>query len=907
MSAVNRSSLLRRVAVFIVVFSSIVARGQDILQHQLDGTEQGKSLAVFFEELEKSSKVRVYFITEWIEPISFQRSYAGMTLEDALSDLMNGTDLSFIAMYPDALVIIKDPTQALLRKRAIEEAVKQNQRVDTYRFGDRGKARKGRLIISGQVTGSRSLDPIPRVNIQVSDTERGTTTDESGKYVLSLEPGVHVLTFSSIEYETKVIDLLAYEDGVIDFIMEESGVMLDEVVIHGNFGREVTTGKVGLTRLSMVEVKRAPALLGEVDLVKQVQTLPGVTTAGEAAAGFNVRGGSVDQNLILYDDMPSFNSSHVLGFFSAFNSEAIKDVSFYKGGVPAEYGGRTSSVLDIRSRDGDFRKWNGNVGIGLATSNFMINGPIKKDTTSVAVSFRTTYSDWLVRSIETEYADLSKSSVSFYDATMKLTHLFNSRTRLSVTGYSSNDAMRLVGDSTYQWNNLQFSAKLSHQFTEKLNSEFVAGVGSYGYSVENPDYLTASKLSFRINTILAKAAFNYPLDRHNLNFGLQMLHYRFSPGTLTPGSPASNAESITLEKQYSIENSLYVGDELTVNDRILIEGGIRLPVFISLGPATVKLYDPQSPLEVSNVSDSLNFGTAQPIETYVGIEPRLSFRWKATESSSIKFGYNRMYQYLNLVTNTTAVTPVDIWLPSGYYIKPQRADQVSIGYFTDLRSGKYAVSVEAFYKALDNIVDFKDGAKLVLNPQIETDLLQGKGTAYGVEMSITKNTGRLTGNVNYTYSRSFRQVAGPTSSESVNSGNQYPSNFDQPHIANLAWKYSLSRRLFFTGNFTYHTGRPVSIPLSAFQFENNTIAYFSGRNQHRIPDYHRLDLALIIEGHKKRKKKGEGSWVISVYNVYGRNNPYTVFFKSSGAGIPQPYQLSIIGSPLPSISYNYRF
>jgi hypothetical protein len=811
-------------------------------------------------------------------------------------------------MYPHAVVLIKDPTQPLLRRNAIEIATRQQKKIEQRTFGDPKKLQKRKVTIKGLVIDAKTREPMVHTNIEVKDTiQYGTTTDENGRYSLSLSPGVHVLSFSFIDHEDKIIDLAAYADGELNIVMEEMPILLDEVVIQYQAARELTTTRIGQTQLTMKEIKRAPAMLGEADLIKQVQSLPGVTTVGEAASGFNVRGGSVDQNLILYDGMPVFNSSHAFGFLSAFNSEAIRDVSFYRGGIPAEYGGRVSSVLDIHSKDGDFRKWNGNAGIGMITSNVMINGPLRSEKTSLAASFRSTYSNWLIHNIKTNYTDLSKSSVFFYDGSLKLTHLYNQKTKLSVTGYSSHDSFRLIGDTTYQWNNQLLSARLDHQFLSGLNSEFIAGVSSYGYNVQNSDYRTASQLSYRITSTILKAGFNYQRDAHKLNFGWQFTHYQFSPGSLKPKSPESNARDFSLDKQHSIENAFYATDEWPLTDKITAEAGVRLPLFISFGPASINRYKPNEPRDISTVTDTLNFKTLQPIKTYLGVEPRLSFRWMVRPDASIKLGYNRVYQYLQLVTNTTAITPVDIWQPSGYYFKPQRADQVSLGYFKEFKEKKYGASVEGFYKAVKNILDFKDGAQLILNQHLETELLQGKGKSYGVETSFSKNNGKLTGSLNYTYSRSFRTIAGPTSVESINGGKQYPASFDQPHIVNFVWRYNLSRRHFFTGNFTYHTGRPVTIPLSEFQFENTHVAYFSGRNQYRIPDYHRLDLALVIEGNHRRKKKTEGTWVFSVYNVYGRKNPYTVFFRSSGNGIPRPYQLSIVGTVLPSISYNIRF
>lgn len=893
-------------AVFLLV-SFLSATSQDLLSIKLDGSETGKPLAEVLKEIEKKDTVRFYFLPDWLDPFTFSEPTENVTLGEALNDFVQGTDLSFFLMDVHTLVFIKDPTQMLNRKYAIENAVRRNRKIEPYVMG-KPENQQSRVTISGRVTDTQTGEPLIRVTIRVNESQQVVTTDNTGGFSVTFPAGAYVLTFGFVNYDTKVIDLVAYEDGTVDIQLTESGRMLQEVVVVDQYAREVATRRIGETQLVMSDIKRAPSLLGVADLIKQVQSLPGVTTVGEAALGFNVRGGSVDQNLILYDGMPAFNSAHVFGFFSAFNPDAIRDVTFYKGGVPAEFGGRASSVLNIQSKDADYNKWNGNAGIGLVAANFMINGPIQKEKTSIAASFRSSYSDWLVHAVRTDYADLSNSSVFFYDGTLKLTHLFNDRTKLSLTGYSSQDRYQLVGDSTYNWNNFQVSGKVNHQFSNSLSSELVAGVSKYGYSVENEDYLTASKLSYQIISSVLKAGFNYYKNpNHKWNFGWQFTHYNFSPGMLEPTSPVSNARYISFDQQYSIENAFYVADEITLGDNLFVEGGLRLPMFTSLGPATVNIYDENLPREAETITDSVRYGRGEIIKTYVGIEPRLSFRWMVRPSASVKLGYNRMYQYLHLVTNTTAVTPVDIWQPSGYYVKPQRADQISIGYFADSKDKEYAFSVELFYKWMKNILDFKDGAQLILNNHLETDLLQGKGMSYGVENSFTKNTGRFTFSLNYTYARSFRVIDGPAPTEKINQGEKYPSNYDQPHIANLSWKYNLARRVFFTGSFTYHTGRPVTIPLSAFAWENTSVAYFSKRNQYRIPDYHRLDLALVIEGSNKREKRWTGTWVFSIYNVYGRTNPYTVFFKNAANNIPVPYQLSIIGTVFPSISYNIKF
>lgn len=898
--------VFRGVKLVLIIFLFTHGLSAQVLKAPISNDYSGKPLIELLRELETTQPVRFYFLPEWLAPFKVANVESGKTLEDVIIATLADSNVTFIALYPNSITFIKNPEYAWSRNKVLTEALTENKKISKRIIGDPAQNRLATVIITGQVTTDKTLEPLPGVLVRVGETQ-GVVTDADGRYQMQLVPGMHALSFSYLEYQPQIIDLEIYSEGRLDIVLEKSARMLDEIVVTDKSTQEVTTSGIGQIQFTMKELKRAPALMGEADIIKQIQTLPGVTTVGEAATGFNVRGGSVDQNLILYDDMPVFNGSHAFGFLSSFNSESVRDVSFYRGGIPAQFGGRNSSVMDIHSLDGSYEKWAGSASIGIVTSQVMAHGPLSKNKTSIAGSFRTTYSDWLVNSIRTDYIDLRNSSVRFYDGSLKLNHKFSDRSILSVSGYSSQDEFSLSPDTTYRWSNFLVTSRLNYQVSEKVNSEFQVGVGQYGYQVYNNEPPTASRLAFKLNMLRLSSDFTYQYNQHSLQAGWQMYLYQLSPGTLRPESNQSNALDYALDKQFTIENAFYASDTWNLTSQLFMEAGLRIPIFTAHGPEDVYKYETDQPREVYTVTDTIQYKPGSIIKAYAALEPRVSLRWQRSEKSSFKFGYHRINQFLHLVTNSAAVTPVDIWQPSGYYFKPQRADQFSIGYYRDMKERKYNFFVEGFYKYLTNILDFKDGAQLVLNPQLETALLQGRGYAYGVETYLSKNTGKLTGSINYTYSRSWRMFSGPSDLESINQGNKYPSNFDQPHIANVSWKYSLSRRHFFTGTFTFHTGRPVTIPTSTFEFEGNTVAYFSPRNQYRIPDYHRLDLALVLEGNHKRTQRVKGTWVFSVYNVYARKNPYTVFYKSTGNGVPIPYQLSIIGTAFPSISYTLRF
>ena len=573
-----------RILTIILLFATTSIYGQNILDYKFNGSEQGKDLLTVLEEISETENASFYTIDNWISNIQIDRSYSAQSLRVVLDQLFEGTEIDYISMYPRAVVIIKDPTKDKKRRESLVTALLEGKQVDTYKIGDSAPKIPIDVRLEGQVIDWTTGEPMSFTTVQLNDSLDVLTSDEEGRFVLELKSGAYVLSFNYVGYQDKVIDLLAYESGPLFVELEKETTELAEVVVEAERTEDLTNSKISRATLSVRDIKRAPSFLGEADLVKQVQTLPGVTTVGEAATGFNVRGGSVDQNLILYDGMPVFNSSHVFGFLISFNPEAVEDISFYKGGIPANYGGRISSVLDIKSKDGDFKEWKVNLGIGMITSNASVSGPIKEDTTSIAASIRTSYSNWLVHSVRTDYADLSNSKVNFYDATLKLAHKFTQDTKLSFTAYSSNDAFSLEGDTTYRWHNFQTSARLDHQFSPQLGADFTLGRSVYGYDLINNDPRQASELSYRIVTSSLNSNFHWDRDEHKVDFGWQLSHYLFKPGTLEPTSSQSNAARVSLENQYSLESALFINDEWTIGNRLTLEAGLRIPMFFTFGP-----------------------------------------------------------------------------------------------------------------------------------------------------------------------------------------------------------------------------------------------------------------------------------------------------------------------------------
>jgi CarboxypepD_reg-like domain/TonB-dependent Receptor Plug Domain len=893
---------------FLIFFSlfTISTIGQ-VLEIRIEQATQDEFLIDFLKKMEGDSSARFFFLPQWLQEVKIKDEYLGETLGEALSHTLMGSDINFTELYGYAVVFSKDPTLALEREEIVSKVHLQQKKIDGLVIGSKSSSSLGKEVkVIGQITDFKSSDPLGGVSVSVLDIKRSTVTGPNGKYELSLPTGSHIISYQYLNYEEKIIDLEIFEDGTVNINLLEIPKLLEEVVISDQ--RQNAPGSlIGQTYLKLTELKKLPSFLGEVDVIKQIQTLPGVTSVGEVSSGFNVRGGGTDQNLVLYDGTQVFNNSHVFGFFSAFNSDAIKQVSFYKGGVPAEYGGRVSSVLDIASKDGNYREWEGSGGLGIVSSHLTLDGPIKKNVSSVIASFRSSYSDWVLKAFVPNYRGIQNSSVAFYDASLKLTHKFDGNNKLSFSGYISKDHFGLPNDTTFVWQNLLGSVHFDHIFNARTFSTVMMSYGEYSYQVSDKDPLTAYDLRYKISYPSLKADLNFIQGKHKLAIGVNSILYNVQLGSITPTSTTSNVKGVELNSQHSIENSFFVNDTYNLSEKLHINLGVRVPLFTSLGEADLYSYLPNAPKSDITRIDTTIYKSGQVVKNYVGIEPRFSLGYNFSQTSSIKFGYNRIFQYIHLVSNSLAINPIDIWQPSNYYFKPQQGDQVSLGLYTNRMKETYQVSIEGFYKVIDNILDFKDGAQLVLNPALETALLSGVAKSYGVEFSVIKTKGRLVGSLNYTYSRSFRKVVGNFDEEIINKGDWYPSNVDQPNIVNLNWKYSLSRRFFLTGNFTYRTGRPVTIPYSYSVIDNIPIVNFSERNGYRIPDYHRLDIALVIEGSHRRKKFWDGTWAFSFYNVYSRANVYSVFYGKNGNGLQSAYSMSIIGSIIPSISYQFKF
>ncbi|WP_308239888.1 TonB-dependent receptor domain-containing protein [Hymenobacter sp. J193] len=664
--------------------------------------------------------------------------------------------------------------------------------------------------------------------------------------------------------------------------------------------------QMGLEKLDIKTIRQVPTAFGEADILRVILTLPGVKSVGEGSTGLNVRGGSTDQNLILFNGTTIYNPSHLFGFFSAFNPDILQTVELYKSAIPAKYGGRLSSVLEIKTREGNKKKFSGSGGIGPLTSRVTFEGPIVKDKGAFIVSGRSSYSNWILKLLDDP--KLRQSSASFYDVSAHLNYQLDDRNSVYATGYLSADKFRLAGDTSYQYTNRNASLKWQHNFSNKIYGVFTGAHSQYSYNIasdENP--VNAARLRYGIKQTNLQADFSYfPSAKHTVEFGTSTLLYNISPGSQTPVGSASLVKADILPQEQALESALYASDRIDLSPRFSVALGLRYSLFNALGPRDVYRYAPGESRSEASIIDTVRYGARKVLATYHGPEYRVSARYSLTDNTSVKVSYNRTRQYIHQLTNTASVSPADTWKLSDSNIRPQVGDQFSVGYYHNFKSNTIETSVETYYKSIRDFVDFKSGATLILNHHIETDIVNAVGKAYGVEVMVKKTTGKINGWVSYTYSRSLVQVNGGTPAERINGGSYYPSNFDKPHDFTLISNYRVNRRLSASMNLTYSTGRPITLPLAKYYIGDVPRLYYSDRNAYRVPDFYRADVALNIEGNHKVKKTAHGSWTVGVYNVTGRKNAYSVYFKSQNGQI-KGYKLSIFGQPIPTVTYNFKF
>jgi hypothetical protein len=775
-----------------------------------------------------------------------------------------------------------------------------------YEIGDPSVyAAKNVVTMDGYVKDAKTGEAIVGASVYVDKPKVGVSTDAYGYYSLSLPKGRYILTVQSIGTRDVRRRIVLHSDGKMTIEVQSIVQTLRGVTISAQKISNVRGTQMGVQKVDIKSIKQVPVVFGEADILRVVTTLPGVKTVGEASTGLNVRGGSSDQNLILFNDAPIYNPAHFFGMFSAFNTEIVKDVDLYKSSIPARFGGRLSSVLNINTREGNKKKVTGSVGIGLITSRLNIEGPIIKDKSSFIFGARTTYANWLLKYLPEEYKN---SQAAFYDVNLNITHEFNKNNTVYLSGYMSGDRFNLNSDTFYGYRNKSLSLKWKHVFGNKLNSVVTGGYNRYDYTISSEKLpISAYQLGFDINQTFLKTHFNYYLsNKHILDFGISTLFYQLNPGYYQPVGDKSLVKPDVIATEQALESAVYVSDNYTITNNLSVEAGLRWSVYNYLGAQNVNVYAPNLPKNEGNRLNTVSYDKNQVIKTYNGPEFRISARYALTDSFSIKAGFNTQRQFIHALSNTAAIAPTDIWKLSDPNITPQYGEQFSLGVFKNFKSNTIETSVEVYYKNIYNYLDFKSGAKLILNPNVETDVLPTTGKAYGVELLVKKLTGKLNGWVSYTWSRTLIKTDDPTAGEIINKGDYYPTNFDKPHDITIAANYRLSQRFNISVNSTYSTGRPITLPVGVYTYAGSVRTLYADRNAYRIPDYARTDVAVNIYGNHKVRQWLHSSWTVGVYNVLGRRNPYSVYYVSEN-GRTNGYQLSIFGAAIPFVNLNIQF
>lgn len=781
-------------------------------------------------------------------------------------------------------------------------------------LGLKSRSQSGK--IEGLVVDLDTHRPVKGVSVIIRENKQGAITNDSGYFSITTPLPVFTLEFSAVGYSRfrQQVSLAENKTPLLIEFKKRADEKLDEVVINSN----VNTSKVNAVEMNTIRVnpeliKRAPLLLGEADIIKALTLQPGVTTVGEGAGGFNVRGGNSDQNLVLVDGAPLFNTSHLLGFYTSISPDVIQDATLYKGGMPAQYGGRLSSLLNIRTKTeaGERMQYSG--GISPMTARFNATGPLVKNKLNITGGLRVAFPNFVLNQIPGSYGD---SRAFFYDGIAKAEYAFNPGNKLSITAYRSYDKFRFDTATTYTWETNLASLNYNSALSTKLSLRFNANYSRFLSGINNFEKYYEYKLESSITHKEVKASLVYsPVERHTIEAGVGGILYTISPGNQGPSADSSTIISTTIQKEQGREFAAFITDDIDLNESISLQVGLRYAGYNYLGPKKTYQYLADVPMSKETITDSSFFPKNKNIKGYGGLEPRVSVRVKLSDDLSVKASYNRGQQFLHLISNTTAISPVDFWKLSDQYLNRQVGDQFAMGLFKTYRNSQYLFSLEGYYKTIQNAVQYKDGARLLLNPYIETALLNSQGRAYGIEASLSKNTGKFTGQINYTYSKTQVQVLTKFAEEQVNSGAWFPSDYDRPHNLAIITKLGLGRGWSFNNNFVFISGRPVSFPDGNYSYNGTLVNNYSVRNMDRLPAYHRLDAGFSYISKRFPQQKRYSIWNISFYNLYMHKNAYSIFFKRNRDDIFYArehdmlvsYKLSVVGTIIPSVTWNYYF
>ena len=781
--------------------------------------------------------------------------------------------------------------------------------------------------ISGYLKDSVTNEFLIGATVRLANTSVGVSSNGYGFYSLQADKGKITLQVDYIGYEQKVITLNLTTNTTLDILLSEKRQTLSEVVVSSTKANQrIVSTEMSTEKLTAKDIKQIPMVLGEADVIKSIQLLPGVSAPNEGSGGFNVRGGSADQNLILLDEAIVYNPSHLFGFFSVFNADALKDATIYKGGIPSKYGGRLSSVLDIRMREGSNKKFSATGGIGLLSSRVTLETPLGKvhengANGSMLISGRRSYADIFLPLFPD--TTINRNKLYFYDLNFRSNYRLSTKDRVFLSGYFGRDRIDVPNGFGNSWGNITGTLRWNHLFSSKLFMNVSTIYSNYDYEIKfYPG--NSFKWQSSLSNLNFKADFDYYAnEKHNIKFGLGSIYYTFNPGNITPFGSKSSLVATNNPLKYALENYAYLQDDYKINSNLSVMYGLRIANFAQLANESIPVYNNDQPVVFNPTINNYQKGTVKSynkskrntwLNNSYGLEPRINVNYQISESASIKTGYNRMFQYIHLLSTATSPTPLDIYTPSSSFIKPQISDQIASGYFKNIKDNKYELSVEGYYKWMQNQFDFIDGASPLLNNSPETILLNGSARSYGLEFMVKKGEGRFTGWISYTLSKAERKTPGINGGRGINNGEYYATNYDKPHNLAVTANYKLSEKWSFSANFIFQSGRPITYPESKYTFNGLSVPEYSERNAHRLPAYHRLDVSATLKG--KESKRLKSQWVFGIYNIYNRQNAANITFRESvtlnnnnyevGTGINKAYKLTYFGI-VPSVSYEFKF
>ena len=893
--------------IILILCCNNLLHAQKLDSIRITETFQEQSFESFFNILKDKYDVKVFYKDKWIKPYKISKTFENTPLIQALNSLFVNHELKYLLYQDNAIVVF--PRVSDFRAQIVEND-------QLFIIGDPlniGRYKNGKL--NGKVLDGKTGEPLVGAIVYNTKLQKGSTTNNDGSFVLELPTGDHQLQFSFIGFENSFSSIRLIEDGYQAFELFEESHKIGEITILGE-NSDLPRAQMSMVQMNSREIKQMPALMGEVDVMKGLAILAGVQTVSELSSGLNVRGGNTDQNLILVNGSPVFNSSHFFGFLSLLNPDVVEDVKLFKGGMPVKFGERVSSVMEVDFKDGNNETVSVYGGIGVINSRLTIDGPLTKNKKlTFILGGRSSYTNWILKKIPE--LEINQSEANFYDLSGKLTYKFNRHNKISLMGYVSNDEFSTSSNLVTQYGNKLGNLKMNTRFAEQLYGNLDISYSEYEFRLTDYANGTPSE-SYSLYNMLQYSSLGYHFNwhlhpQHKAEFGFKTVYNKINPGEISPIEEITVIENEMLNDEKVFEWAAYLSDEFEILPEFSVVVGLRYSQFYNFGTNLVYVYDENKPMLPENITGTISFDENQVSKSYGGFEPRFSLNYDIDLNTSLKFNYQRTRQYMFQLSNNAVITPAEIWKAADYHLKPLISDQIAIGVENNSWFRDIEFLTEVYYKNLQNLIEYKNGAQLIMNEHVETALIPTQGYSYGIEFSAKKSFGRLTGYASYVYSRTMRKNNSQFSEEILWKGNYYSSIYDKPHDFSITSTYNISRRWRVSGNFVIISGRPVTLPEIQYKFAGEEVIYYSDRNKYRMPSYNRLDLSITFDENLRKKRMWKGSWTFAIYNVYARNNPYSVYYKKSTPGESNNYQryslyrLSVIGAAVPSLTYNFKF